>query len=146
MKMHFEISKKPIDVAALTNAMYDPRAGAFVQFEGRVRSFNDGKEVHSLEYEAYESLCLNAYREIHHEASQRYDILDLQCVHRSGLLGIGDVAVWVGVLAKHRKDAFLACEFAISAVKARLPIWKKEFYIDGNHAWIEDCRGCRAVV
>jgi molybdopterin synthase catalytic subunit len=64
-------------------------------------------------------------------------------VHRSGVLQIGDCAVWVGVSAAHRDAAFEAARFVIDAVKVRLPIWKKEFYADGDSGWV-NCERCAA--
>jgi molybdopterin synthase catalytic subunit len=58
------------------------------------------------------------------------------CIHRVGSLRIGDLAVWVGVSAAHRGAAFDACRFVIDETKARVPVWKKEHYADGDTAWI----------
>ena len=63
---------------------------------------------------------------------EKFPHLQACCVHRSGLLEIGDCAVWVGVAAPHRDEAFKACRYIIDQIKLRLPIWKKEHYVDGD--------------
>ena len=69
-------------------------------------------------------------------AHQEFDIHLAKCIHRHGLLHITDLAVWVGVAAAHRKDAFKACQFIINQVKTVLPIWKKEHYQDQKARWV----------
>jgi molybdopterin synthase catalytic subunit len=58
--------------------------------------------------------------------------------HRIGSLAIGDVAVAVAAAAPHRDEAFAACRAAIEAIKARAPLWKKEFGPAGA-TWVEPC-------
>ena len=65
------------------------------------------------------------------------------CEHRLGDLAIGEVAVWVGVSAPHRDEAFRACRYIIDEVKHRLPIWKKEHYVNGDSGWV-NCERCAA--
>lgn len=113
-----------------------PRAGALVTFEGHVRNHNDGRAVVSLEYEAFEALALEEGNRILAEALQRFPVTAAACVHRVGKLAIGEIAVWIGVSAAHRSAAFSACEYIIDEVKARVPIWKKEHYADGNAEWV----------
>ncbi len=134
--MLFRISDHPLDLAALRRELPDLRAGAFVAFEGWVRNHNEGRQVRSLEYEAYTEL---AEREGHHilaEAKAKFALLDAVCVHRVGHLQLGDLAVWTGVTAAHRAAAFDACRYLIDEIKARVPIWKKEHYADGATQWI----------
>ena len=66
---------------------------------------------------------------------------EARCVHRTGLLEIGDLAVWVGVASAHRDEAFKACRYIIDELKVRLPIWKKEHYVDGDSGWV-NCERC----
>jgi len=123
--------------------LQNPAAGAYVSFEGWVRNHNEGKEVKSLEYEAYHALANKEGERILQEAKEKFDILESSCIHRIGHLEIGEVAVWVGVIAKHRDAAFLACRYIIDEVKIRVPIWKKENYTDGDSGWVrcEHCAG-----
>lgn len=132
----FSISNTTIDAAALKLKLADAKAGAFVTFEGWVRDHNEGKEVLTLEYEAYEALCENEARQILIEAKKKFGVIDVHCVHRTGKLDIGDMAVWVGVSSAHRSAAFDACRYVIDEIKSRLPIWKKETYVNGSSDWV----------
>lgn len=132
----FVLSAAPIDPASLRAAMADVRAGAFAGFEGRVRDHNDGRTVEGLHYEAYAALAEAEGEQVLAEAMARFDILDARCVHRTGDLAVGDVAVWVGVSAAHRDAAFAACRYVIDEVKARVPIWKREAYVEGGRDWL----------
>jgi adenylyltransferase/sulfurtransferase len=132
----FEFSAAPIDAGRLAGTLASPAAGGFAAFEGRVRDRNEGRIVTSLEYEAFESLGVAEGERIVAEAARRHGATHARCVHRTGHLAVGDVAVWVGVSAPHRGEAFAACREIIDAVKHRLPIWKKEHYADGDSGWV----------
>ena len=130
----FSLSESPLDVAALAQSLCDVHAGAFVSFEGRVRDVNENRSVVGLEYEAYHELSLREGACVVREALP--GVIAARCVHRVGRLSVGDVAVWVGVIARHRDEAFRACRFIIDQVKERVPIWKKEHYRDGSSQWV----------
>ncbi|MCP4298985.1 MAG: molybdenum cofactor biosynthesis protein MoaE [Gammaproteobacteria bacterium] len=132
-----------IDTVRLKDALLNPGAGAYCAFEGWVRNENDGRTVERLEYEAYEPLAISEGNKVIAEALQRYSFLEAHCVHRMGLLEIGDLAVWVGVASAHRDEAFKACRYIIDELKVRLPIWKKEHYVDGDSGWV-NCERCAA--
>ncbi|HEU4618884.1 MAG TPA: molybdenum cofactor biosynthesis protein MoaE [Gammaproteobacteria bacterium] len=143
--MTFEITREPIDSAALKARLPDAAAGACATFEGWVRNHNDGDGVSALEYEAHEPIALAEGRKILAEAEQRFDVIAVHCVHRVGKLEIGDCAVWVGVSAAHRGAAFDACRYVIDEVKRRVPIWKKEHYASGESGWVNCATGGRAT-
>ena len=125
----FEISSSSIEEYK-NKSFVTPECGGVVTFEGRVRNHNEGQSVESLEYEAYSGLALKEGEKILYQAKEKFDILDTFCVHRIGHLQIGDLAVWIVVTSKHRREAFRACEYIIDAVKDTVPIWKKENYSD----------------
>lgn len=135
------ISSETIHPDELRARLADPGAGAYVGFEGWIRNENEGHEVLRLEYEVYEPLAVSEGERILAEAMEKYPLLHADCVHRSGLLEIGECAVWVGVTSAHRDEAFAACRFIIDQVKVRLPIWKKEHYLDGHSGWV-NCERC----
>jgi len=139
----FNLSVQAINSDELGRKLSSSEAGAFVTFEGRVRNHNDGKAVLRLEYEAYSAMAQKEADLVIAEARRLFPIIDLVCVHRVGLLEVGDMAVWVGVLARHRAEAFDACRYVIDQIKARVPIWKKEYYSDGSTNWV-DCAECAA--
>ena len=136
----FSLADTPVDIATLRANLLDDRVGAYVGFEGWVRNHNAGRAVAGLRYEAYVALAESEGERILDEACSRYDILDAQCVHRIGELAIGELAVWVGVAAAHRDAAFAACRFIIDQVKARVPIWKHEGYVEGEAGWLHPRR------
>jgi molybdopterin synthase catalytic subunit len=103
----FRLSEIPIDPQACVEAMADERAGALVAFEGWVRNHNDGRPVSALEYEAFDSMAVAEGNKLLERAQKRFAILNAHVVHRVGPTEIGDRAVWVGVTAEHRQEAFL---------------------------------------
>lgn len=119
----------------------DNAAGGYASFEGWVRDHNEGQSVTRLEYEAFEALANKEGERIVKEAIERFGVLKAACVHRVGSLAIGDIAVWVGVSSKHRAEAFAACRYIIDEVKHRVPIWKKEHYVNGDSGWV-NCERC----
>ena len=135
------VTDSQIDIFHHSEALRNNHAGAYSCFEGWIRDHNDGHEVEKLEYEIFEPIAIKEGKKIINEAMELYEILGANCIHRKGLLQIGDCAVWVGVTAAHRNDAFIACRFIIDEVKIRLPIWKKEFYRNGDSGWV-NCENC----
>ena len=132
----FGLSEQAFDVATLRQRLLSSRAGAYASFEGWVRDHHEGRAVEGLHYEAYAALAETEGERIVQEALQRFDIVDAACVHRTGSLALGEMAVWVGVSAGHRGPAFEACRWIIDEVKARVPIWKRERYADGDAGWL----------
>ena len=136
-----QMTSAAIDPDALRRTLFDNAAGAYCSFEGWIRNHNEGQEVLRLEYEAYEPIAISEGNIIIDQARERYPFLHAHCVHRTGLLEIGECAVWVGVSSPHRDEAFKACRIIIDEVKVRLPIWKKEHYVDGHSGWV-NCERC----
>lgn len=132
----FKLSPVPFSPLRFAEKMRHPAAGGFVSFEGWVRDHHDGRKVLALEYEALEPLCDSEAQKIFAQAKERFEVLDIVCVHRTGRLSVGEMAVWAGVMASHRDAAFKACRYVIDELKRRLPIWKKEFYTDGQSEWV----------
>jgi molybdopterin synthase catalytic subunit len=140
----FSFSSEALTPETYRHALADPAAGGYASFEGWVRNHNEGQAVIRLEYEAFEELANKEGERIVKEAIERFGVLKAACVHRIGSLAIGDIAVWVGVSSKHRAEAFAACRYIIDEVKHRVPIWKKEHYINGDSGWV-NCERCAAA-
>lgn len=132
----FQIGSDVINPEALKHELLADNAGACATFEGWVRNINEGEPVNALEYEAHAEIARHEGAAVIAEALARFDVLNAACVHRVGLLEIGDCAVWVGVSAGHRGAAFDACRYIIDEIKQRLPIWKKEHYRDRDAGWV----------
>ena len=134
--MVFTLSQDTIDAARLAAALDNVKAGALVTFEGRVRDHSQGRNVRRLDYEGAADVAAGEFARIVADARAQYDFVDAACVPRVGQLAPGDVAVWIGVTAVHRGVAVAVCQFLIDELKKRLPVWKKEFYDDGESVWI----------
>jgi molybdopterin synthase catalytic subunit len=92
MSNTFSFSEQPIDAATLQAPLNHPAAGGFVAFEGRVRNHNEGQAVLKLEYEAFAELATKEGQRVIDEALQKFSLTGAACVHRVGLLEIGDMA------------------------------------------------------
>ncbi len=134
--VHFHLTDQPLDCSALASQLHDDAAGAEVTFDGRVRNHNDGHVVERLEYQAYPALALKIGQRILEEEAEKHGVLRVIGVHRTGPLGIGESAVWVGVASAHRAAAFDATRAIMERLKYELPIWKREHYADGSSGWI----------
>ncbi len=137
----FRIQSTDLEPAPWRESLRDPACGGYVSFEGWVRNENEGQQVRRLEYQAYEALALKEGERILAEALARFPISHAVCVHRTGELAIGGMAVWVGVSGGHRDECFRACRYIIDEVKHRVPIWKKEHYVNGDSGWV-NCEAC----
>ena len=110
------------------------------QFCGTVRNHNRGARVIHLEYDAYAEMAEDLIRDIMRQASARWDFRCAAAVHRTGPLGLGEVAVCVTVSADHREAALRACTYIIDRLKEKAPIWKRETLQSGERRWIEESR------
>ncbi len=132
----YRLVREPIDVRALRDGLALPQDGAVVVFEGTVRNQSRGRAVTHLEYHAYESMAIKKLQDLEALIRQGFSIRDVGIVHRLGRLELGDCSVAIVVTSAHRAPAFEACRFAIDTLKKTVPIWKKEYYEDGE-VWIE---------
>lgn len=139
--IEFRISENSFEPETERDRIAEPSCGGYVSFEGWVRDHNEGQQVLRLEYQAYEALALKEGRKIMAEAASRFPIVNACCIHRVGELEIGDLAVWVGVSAGHRDEAFKGCRYIIDEIKHRVPVWKKEHYRGGDSGWV-NCEAC----
>jgi len=133
----FAVTADVLDAEAVAALVHAPDAGAVVTFVGTVRNHARGREVLSLDYEAYGAGCLPIFAQIADEARRQWAIGEgaLAIHHRTGLLQVGEASVVIAVAAAHRGDAYAASAYAIDRLKELAPIWKKEAYADGD-VWI----------
>lgn len=110
--------------------------GALASFVGLVRATHQGRVVRYLEYEAYDALAITVFRQIQEEAAGHWPGAALGIVHRTGRLAVGEASVVIVAATAHRAEAFQACRYAIERVKQIAPVWKHEFFDDGE-AWVE---------
>jgi len=101
-----------------------------------VRAENQGRRVLHLDYEAFEPLALAVFRRIHDETTARWPSVALAFTHRTGRLQPGESSIAIAAASPHRSEAFAACRYVIERVKQVAPIWKHEFYEEGDQ-WLE---------
>jgi molybdopterin synthase catalytic subunit len=129
------VTPAELSLDVLTRAVAHAGAGAIVTFTGIVRDTNDGRPVSKLEYEAYASMAEAEIGRIVGEIEAEISGTRVGVHHRTGALGVGDLAVVCVASARHRGEAFRACGLAIDRVKERVPVWKREHGPDGPY-WI----------
>jgi len=132
----FELTTEPIDVGEVARRVVPPQCGATVTLDGYVREWTRGRRSLYLVYEAYAPMAQSEMKRLGQQAHALFDIKHMGIVHRTGRLDIGETSVVISVSAPHRRAAFEACEWAIKELKRTVPIWKKEFYEDGE-VWVE---------
>jgi molybdopterin synthase catalytic subunit len=130
-----EITDVPIDVGAVYAAVTNRHAGGIALFVGTVRDHDHGKDVTGLEYSAHPT-AEAVLREVAEKVVASHDVRAVAAVHRIGTLAIGDVAVVVAVACEHRGDAFAASRVLIDDLKATVPIWKHQRFVDGSEEWV----------
>ncbi len=133
------IGPQAIDVAELVALVSGPEPGAHgavVSFIGTVRGLNRGRRVLRLEYEAYEPLALRAFAIIRAEVAAHWPAARVAFHHRTGPLALGEASVAIAAASPRRADAFAACRYVIERLKQIAPVWKHEYFEDGD-VWIE---------
>jgi molybdopterin synthase catalytic subunit len=135
-KDFFELTTDPIDVGAVARRVVLAECGATVTLDGYAREWTRGRRTLYLVYEAYAPMALREMKRLGEQAHEKFEIAHIGILHRTGRLEIGETSVVIAVSAPHRRAAFEACEWAIRELKRTVPIWKKEFFEDGE-VWVE---------
>lgn len=117
-------------------AVASPEAGAINLFLGVVRNNNLGRSVQYLEYDAYPSMAEKVMAELAAEAKERFGLIEVAVLHRTGRLEIGETSLLVAVSCGHRAESFEAGHWLVNEIKKRVPVWKKEVS-DNGEAWVE---------
>lgn len=145
MTQRAELVHQPIDASTLIRRVSRPANGAILLFLGVVRDVNDGRVVSGMEYSAYESMAARELAAIASEAAERFGVSDIAIEHRLGELALEDASVGIAVAHPHRAAAYEASRWVIEEIKRRVPIWKREHYIDGTREWVDPTRKPVAV-
>lgn len=132
---HVWIQSEPIDTEALIDKVARADVGAVVTFIGTVRNHARGKAVTELHYEAYEPMATRVLNQIAQRAEQDHPGVRIAIVHRVGTLTVGDKSVAIAAASPHRDEAYHSCRHVLEALKADVPIWKKEKSVDGEE-WV----------
>lgn len=131
------ITFAPLSLEEVYALADDQANGAVVVMSGMVRNQTDGRPVVCLEYQAYEPMAINVFKQIATEIRSKWsDVSRVVIHHRTGKLKIGEISVLIAVGSSHRAEAFEACRYAIDTLKHNAPIWKKEHWSDGSSSWV----------
>lgn len=133
--LHAGVSDEPLDLNLALAAVGSADCGAVVGFGGVVRNHDGGRQVDRLGYSAHPSAG-SVIADIAAEIAEKYDGIRIWVAHRTGPLDIGDPALVAAVASGHRGEAFAACTELVDTVKARAPIWKEQFFVDGTVEWV----------
>ena len=133
-----QVTDQSIDLGALVSRALPDDQGAQVVFAGVVRNINLGRQVVAVEYEAFAPMAENVFREFAAEARQKFGpTTTVTIVHRVGRLNVGEASVAIIVTTRHRDECYRASRYVIEELKKRAPVWKKEFYTDGETEWVQ---------
>jgi molybdopterin converting factor subunit 1 len=132
----FALTRQPVDTRAIIAHLAQGEDGAVITFEGVVRNNSKGRRTLYLDYECYEPMAIKTLAEIGRAIAAEHAISRISMVHRLGRMEIGETSVAVVVTAPHRKAAFDAAFEGINRLKRLVPIWKKEYFVDGE-VWVE---------
>jgi molybdopterin synthase catalytic subunit len=133
--IQIKLTNSVLSLNDCTEFVASETAGGLVHFVGTVRNETKGKAVFKLDFEAYEPMAISEMRKIAEQAIVKFSIQKIAIHHRLGTLEIGEIPVIISVASPHRTAAFEACQYAIDTLKETVPIWKKEYFEDGE-VWV----------
>ena len=128
---------RQIDITELTSEVAGDDRGAISLFLGTVRNSNEGRAVNGIDYSAYDAMAVAEMNRIVSEAADRFTGVEIALEHRTGTLNVGDVSVAIACAHAHRSPALDATRYVIEELKKRVPIWKREHYLDGTSEWVD---------
>ena len=131
------LTSEPIEVATLIRDVTADERGAVSLFLGTVRNTNEGRAVDGIDYTAYDAMAVSEMNRIADEATQQFEGVAVLMTHRTGTLRGGDVSVAIACAHAHRAPALDANRYVIEQLKQRVPIWKREHYLDGTSEWVD---------
>lgn len=135
-RVHAAVVERPLDPALLMGDALAASDGAVLLFWGVVRNHHGGRAVDHLEYRAYGPMAEREMLRIAEEACTRFAVGAVRLEHRVGRLSVGEASVGIAVAAPHRDAAYEASRYVIEELKRRVPVWKREGYVDGNSEWV----------
>lgn len=133
--INIQLLSTPLSIDDCYQFVIDEKCGGINLFVGTVREWNKNEQITHLDFEAYESMAMNELKKIGFAAKEKFGIKKIAIHHRTGIVKIKDIAVIIAVSSIHRKESFQACEYSIDMLKQNVPIWKKEYLLNGSH-WV----------
>jgi len=133
------LTSEPLDVNAALSTVRSSDCGAISIFLGSTRAdIVDGKEVAALKYEAYDEMALKMMRTLCDEVRKIHSVKHLLVTHRIGVVKVKEDSILIISSGGHREQAMKATEWLINEIKAKVPVWKKEIFVDGHEEWKEN--------
>jgi MoaE-MoaD fusion protein len=132
----FALTREPIRTEEIKQRILQPIDGAICEFSGVVRNNTKGRKTRFLDYECYEAMAIKMMAQIGREIAAQHQVSNVAIVHRLGRMEIGEASVVVSVASPHRQASFAAALEGINRLKKTVPIWKKEYFEDGE-VWVE---------
>ncbi|MEJ7808972.1 MAG: molybdenum cofactor biosynthesis protein MoaE [Gemmatimonadaceae bacterium] len=139
--MRTALVSRPLIPSELLAEVAAPANGAAILFVGSVRELNEGRSVSGIEYDAYGPMAEREMTAIVREAVVAFDTPHIVVEHRVGHLDVGEASVVIAVAHPRRAQAYEASRFVIEQLKRRVPIWKREEYLDGSREWVDPTAG-----
>jgi molybdopterin synthase catalytic subunit len=129
------LTREVIAIGELVEKYHHPKAGALVLFSGEVRNHHEGRSVQRIEYEAHEELAEKMLADLCREAVEKFGLHAAHCIHRLGPVEIAESSVAVITSGSHRGETYEANRYIIDKLKVEVPIWKHEFFTEGDNVW-----------
>ena len=143
--MTCSIVRENIDLEGLRHRVQHEKAGAVLIFCGDIRNHSQKNKVSFLEYEAHESMALKQISYVVKEAKRKWQLHKVEVIHRLGKLAVKDCSIAIAVSTSHRAEAYEASRYIIDTIKQTVPIWKKEYFLDGISKWSEGCEATSVI-
>tara|TARA_Y100001970_G_C14224605_1_gene854804 strand:+ start:1885 stop:2346 length:462 start_codon:yes stop_codon:yes gene_type:complete len=143
--MTCSIVRNEIDLVALRYRIQHKKAGAVLIFCGDVRNHAQEQKVSYLEYEAHESMALKQIKNVINSAKKKWTLHNVEVIHRLGKLAIKDCSIAIAVATSHRAEAYESSKYIIDTIKHTVPVWKKEYFLNGTSEWSEGCEATSIV-
>ena len=130
----------PIEAAFIAESIHkhstNTKIGGHSIFLGQVRAdvLNE-KEVTAIEYTTYQEMALEKMFSIREEIFAKYSLTCMHVYHSLGKIPAGAICLFVFTSSAHRKAAIEACNETVEKIKAELPVWGKEFFLDETSCW-----------
>ncbi len=130
------ISEELPSISDVHSFLYASQGGGVCVFSGITRLQTNGRVTEKLSYESHKTMALKEMRRLADVATERWPVLRIAMLHRTGTVQVGEPSVLIGVATAHRGPAFEATQFLIDELKKSVQIWKKESFLNGEEEWV----------
>ncbi|XP_075222766.1 molybdenum cofactor synthesis 2B [Lycorma delicatula] len=138
-----KLTEDKLSLDDVMNIVKSPKCGAVSFFAGTTRDNFDGLKVKELVYHAYEAMAYKTMKNVCVEIRKRWpEIENIAMYHRMGIVPVMETSVIIAISSPHRAESLAAVQYGIDALKATVPVWKKEEYEEGTAQWKENKECC----